>query len=195
MPPIPSDDTSKAQRSDAALLRGTADDPEQFGQFYDRHVETILSYFMARTTCAHTAADLTSETFASALVNVHQYKEKKGTPRQWLYGIARNQLNRSLKRGYATDRAMNRIGMRPVEVDSESLERIESLLDTNKHVNALRQALTGLPAGIMEAVMLRVGQDLAFTEVAERLDISEGAARVRVSRGLAALHDALSVEA
>ena len=40
---------------------------EAFGVFYDRHARTLLGYFARRTQSAEVAADLTAETFASAI--------------------------------------------------------------------------------------------------------------------------------
>src|SRR5512133_2251953 len=44
-----------------------SEDPEAFGVFYDRHVRALLAYFARRTGDAEVAADLTAETFASAI--------------------------------------------------------------------------------------------------------------------------------
>jgi DNA-directed RNA polymerase specialized sigma24 family protein len=40
---------------------------DAFGQFYDRHVASVLAYFRRRTGDAELAMDLTAETFARAL--------------------------------------------------------------------------------------------------------------------------------
>lgn len=181
--------------SDGDLLRGSSSDPELFGSFYDRHVTAVLSFFMARTACAHTAADLTAETFAKALIGSHRFDESRGPARGWLFGIARHELLHSLRKEKVRDRAMRKLGMRRPDVDDESLERIDALLDSRRHVSALREALRALPPTTVEAIVLRVGQDLPFAEVARRLNCTEGAARVRVSRGLAALHQVLALEA
>jgi RNA polymerase sigma factor (sigma-70 family) len=195
MPPKhPGEDESDAF-SDGDLLRGSSSDPQLFGLFYDRHVTAILSYFVSRTACAHTAADLTAETFAKALSGSHRFDESRGPARGWLFGIARHELAYSLRKEKVRDRALRRLGMRRPDLDQESLERIDALLDSQKHVASLKEALSTLPLAIMQAVVLRVGHDLPFNEVARQLNCSEGAARVRVSRGLAALHEALAVTA
>jgi RNA polymerase sigma factor (sigma-70 family) len=195
MPPKhPGEDESDAL-SDGDLLRGSSSDPQLFGLFYDRHVTAILSYFMSRTACAHTAGDLTAETFAKALSGSHRFDESRGPARGWLFGIARHELAYSLRKEKVRDRALRRLGMRRPDLDQESLERIDALLDSQKHAASLKAALTTLPPAIMQAVVLRVGHDLPFVEVARQLNCSEGAARVRVSRGLAALHEALAVTA
>jgi len=51
--------------------------------------------------------------------------------------------------------------------------------------------MAALTPNTRDAVRLRVVDELSYTDLADRLGISEGAARVRVSRGLAALAGAL----
>lgn len=173
--------------SDAELLRATDGDAEAFGVFYDRHVDAVLSYFYRRTACPHTAADLTAETFASALLGRKRFKSEKGNARQWLFGIAKHQLSRRLRSERVSDRALRKLGVRTPALDDQALERIEQLVDATKHFNALSEALQKLPSGLADAVILRVGKDMSFAEVAKELGCSQGAARVRVSRGLGRL--------
>jgi RNA polymerase sigma factor (sigma-70 family) len=50
-------------------------------------------------------------------------------------------------------------------------------------------ALSQLSPSVAAAVSLRVMRELPYSEVAERLGCSEGAARVRVARGLSLIAD------
>src|SRR5215207_5443547 len=72
--------------TDDALL--CSDDPEAFGVFYDRHVKVLLGYFARRTFSPEEAADLTAETFASALVARKRFKPGKAPATAWLFAIA-----------------------------------------------------------------------------------------------------------
>ena len=74
---------------------------------------------------------------------------------------------------------------------NEDIERIEDLCDLSSMRESVRDALASLPANLADAVRLRVAFDLPYAEVARRLGCSEGAARVRVSRGLTRLADLL----
>jgi RNA polymerase sigma-70 factor (ECF subfamily) len=79
-----------AHLSDEELLR--SDDPEAFGVFYDRHVTTLLGYFARRTGNPEIAADLTAETFASAIVAKRRFKPGGSPAAAWLYTIASRRL-------------------------------------------------------------------------------------------------------
>ena len=72
--------------TDDELLR--SDDPEAFGVFYDRHVKALLGYFARRTFDAEEAADLTAETFASALAARRRFKPGGAPASAWLFTIA-----------------------------------------------------------------------------------------------------------
>ncbi len=172
-------------RTDAELL--STGDGASFGVFYDRHARYLLGYFYRRTACPHTAADLTAEAFAEAYLSRHRYRAERGAARAWLTGIARHQLARFVRRRRVADRARRRLGVAGVAVDDGSLERIEALVDLEPARAQVRDAVAGLSSGMAEAVLLRVGEQLPYDEVARRLGCSEGAARVRVARGLAKL--------
>src|SRR3954454_18722106 len=76
--------------TDQELL--ASEDPEAFGVFYDRHVEMLLGYFGRRTGDPEAAADLTAETFASAIVAKRRFRPDGPPPVAWLFGIARHRL-------------------------------------------------------------------------------------------------------
>ena len=57
------------------------------------------------------AADLTAETFACALESIGSYDPAKGRADQWLFGIARNVLGKSYRRGRVEAAARERLGM------------------------------------------------------------------------------------
>ena len=74
-------------------------DPEAFGAFYDRHVKSLLGYFARRTRDPEVAADLTAETFASALVARRRFKPDGPPAAAWLFAIAARRLADYQRRG------------------------------------------------------------------------------------------------
>jgi len=174
--------------SGEALLSAAASDPDAFGRFYDLHVDELMGFFARRTADGHVAADLTAETFAAAFVSRRRFGSRgDGSARAWLFGIAHHQLGRYARRERVSQRARRKLGMEPVSVDDEAARRIEDLADLHALRVELRAALTQLPAGQLDAVRLRVIDELSYAQVALQLGCTEGAARVRVTRGLARL--------
>ena len=169
-------------KPDWELLKLTSSDPEAFGEFYRRHVAATTRYFMSAAKHPQDAADLTAETFAAALVSASRYKETGAPAASWLMGIASHQLKRYLRRRRVETRARERLGIPQLSLDDYSYERIEEQIDSQTHV--LYDAIRHMSPRARDAVLLRVGLDLGYEDVAERLGCSVGAARVRVTRGL-----------
>jgi RNA polymerase sigma-70 factor (ECF subfamily) len=180
------DDRSKGESSDldgSLLVRATTE-PEAFGEFYDRNHEAIIRYFMRKTACAHTSAELTAETFAQALAGIVRFDPTRGTGKGWLFGIAGHQFHQWLRRGTVDRKHCWRLGMERPDVSQDDVERIERLADLGEIRPRLVAALDQLSDGMRAAVELRVAQDLPYAEVAARLGCTVGSARVRVARGL-----------
>jgi RNA polymerase sigma-70 factor, ECF subfamily len=178
--------------SDEDLMAASLEDPEPFGVLYDRHSRDLLRYFYARVASPQVAADLTAETFAVAFQSRNRYKSRGDAGvRAWLYGIAHHQLGRYVRHQRVDFAARRRLGLPRVELDDESIERIEHLVDLRSLVQAVRDEVVRLSTPLRQALVLRVVDGLTYAEVARRLVCSEGAARVRVSRALRLLADAL----
>lgn len=167
---------------DEQLLARTRGDPSAFGVFYRRHEDRVLGYFLARVGDPEVAADLTAETFAAALVSAHRFRPRKKKPASaWLFGIARNNLAMSRRSGRVEARARRRLGMAPVVLTDEAIERITEL---NQTPLAL---MDELPGDQREAIRARVIDERDYPEIAMDLRCSEAVVRKRVSRGLGAL--------
>ena len=161
------------------LLSG---DPEDFGLFYDRYVDMLLGYFARRVSDAETAADLTAETFAAALVARKRFRRAATPPVAWLFGIAQHKLTDYRRRGSAEDRMRRRLGIERLPVGEEDREMIDML-----GRDAAWQLIDELPPDQREAVRAHVIDDVPYEELAAAGETSEAVVRKRVSRGLGAL--------
>ena len=178
--------------SDESLLHAARTDVDAFGRFYDRHAESLLGFFVRRTADGHVAADLTAETFAEAFVARRRFQDRgDGSARAWLYGIGRNQLGRYARRQRVSAKYRRKLGMPAVVLDDDVAVRIEARADLHEIRPELQAALASLSATQLDAVRLRVIDELPYSQVALRLGCSEGAARVRVTRGLARLAEVM----
>ena len=160
----------------------TLDDATAFTAFYRSHVRELTGFFLHRTGDPELAMDLTAETFAAALAGRRRYDARKGTESMWLYGIARHKLARALERGRVEDRARRRLGMAPLVLDDEAIERVEACRE-GRAVELLEE----LPEEQRDAVRERVVDERDYGEIAARAQTSEAVIRKRVSRGLAEL--------
>jgi RNA polymerase sigma-70 factor (ECF subfamily) len=169
--------------SDDELLRATKRDPAAFAAFYRRYEERMLRYFLSRVGDAEVAADLAAETFAAALVSAPRYRPRREPAVAWLFGIARNTLAMSRRRGRVEARARQRLGMPELVLTDEVVERIEALAGEAVGL------VDGLPAEQGEAVRARVVDERDYSDIAKDLRCSEAVVRKRVSRGLAAMRE------
>jgi RNA polymerase sigma-70 factor, ECF subfamily len=170
--------------SDDELLSGTVKDPETFADFYQRHAEAILRYFLRRTFNPEVAADLTAETFAESFASRRRFDSRRSGAVPWLYTIAHRQFTRFLRRGRVEDRARRKIGLPRRALSDVEYERIEELIDFESVGRAVARAFGELSAEHREALTLRVIEGRPYEEVARVMSCSQEAARARVSRGL-----------
>jgi RNA polymerase sigma-70 factor, ECF subfamily len=169
-------------------LKRSRKDPRDFGQFYREQVGAVTRFFASRLVDPEAALDLTAETFAQAYASRRRFRgDTDEEARAWLFTIAHRQLSGYLRRGYAARAALTRLGLQRPEADSEELMRVEELGDMKAMRAVITRQLDGLPQNLREAVQLRVIDQLPYVEVAQRLAITETAARMRVSRALSTL--------
>lgn len=172
-------------RTDARLLADAQHDPEAFRVLYDRYAVRMYSFFERRTRDHHASLDLTAETFARVWLSARRFRDQAGgTAGPWLFTIARRILLASVEKRKLESEARLRLGL---------LREREDVRDEPEPVwaEAVEEALDALPPGQREAVQLRVVDELSYGELADGLGCSPTAARVRVSRGLSALRQAM----
>ncbi len=172
--------------SDAQLLAAARDDPDAFRALYDRYAARVHGWFASRTRDADAAMDLTAETFAQAWFVRERFEDRAGgSAGPWLFGIARNVLLMSVRRGRLESQARDRLGLRE-RLDQRVASAVPGPEWTERADDA-EALLDGLPENQREAVRLRVIDELDYPAVAAALRTTPQAARVRVHRGLATL--------
>jgi DNA-directed RNA polymerase specialized sigma24 family protein len=131
--------------SDDELLAATAEQPEAFGVFYERHARGILGYLARATGDRDVALDLTAEVFAAALTASTRYVPGQTPAAAWLVGIARNKLADSRRRYARAQKARRKLGIPPLSFTDAALERVEQIIDAER-TNYI-EALAFLDAG------------------------------------------------
>jgi RNA polymerase sigma factor (sigma-70 family) len=159
---------------------------------YRREAERLLVFLARRTADPQIALDLWAETFAQAFAARTSFRgTTDAEERGWLYGIAKRQLAMFYRRGTIERNALGRLELERPSASPEVLAEIEREADLSEARRELGEALARLSPSMREAVQLRVVDELPYRAVADKLGISEEAARVRVSRGLSHLADFL----
>ncbi len=183
--------TAANRHEEDALLAAARSGGREFTAFYRHFERPVLGFFMNGTGRPDLAADLTAETFARALESIASFDATRGRADQWLFGIARNVLAESYRRGRVEAAARQRLGLPRLILDDHAAETIARLSSDHRPATA---ALASLPHDQQQAIEARVLHDREYPEIAEELRCSEALARQRVSRGLRALRTRLAGE-
>jgi RNA polymerase sigma-70 factor (ECF subfamily) len=170
---------------DGVLLRRMAmGDDRAFTVFYRRHLDSVVAYFRRRVRDPELAVDLAAETFAAIVVDAGRWTGD-GPATAWLYGIARNKLRESLRRGRVEDGARRQLALEPIVVEDADLAQVENRAAAGGP--ALDAALAQLPEATRRALLARVVEERDYHEIAAELACSPQLVRQRVHRALSRL--------
>jgi RNA polymerase sigma factor (sigma-70 family) len=158
----------------------------EFERLYRANVDAVTAYFARRSADPHVVADLTSDTFVTAITSFGSFDPGKGSARAWVFGIARHVYAAHCEAyGQQQDRLQRLAGRRDLELD-----QVEELLDRIDAERAGRDLVTGLSMlaerdrSLVELVDLA---GLRPKEAAAVLGVTPGAARMRLMRARAQL--------
>jgi len=160
--------------SDEALMEAHVEgDDEAFRKLFDRYAEKLRRLMVRGGVPADAAPDLVQQTF----LNLHRAREDFDTDRTlrpWLYTIALN-----LRREYF--RRMDRrreVAVEEMPTESTAPERIRRLEDAQ----LVERAMQSLTDALRTVIELHWFEELTFREIADTLEISRSAAKVRAHR-------------
>ena len=177
--------------NDAELLSRARKDPEAFHAVYRRHCMAIDAWLRKETGSPDVAAELTAETFAQAWFGLRRFKgTADGDAGRWLFGIARNLSRQYFRSNRVEASARSKLGIAASAPEPDAHDSITADMTAPE----LLAAVNLLPVHERDALRLRVISQLPYREVAGRLDCTENAARLRVSRALRTLRSALGKE-
>jgi RNA polymerase sigma-70 factor, ECF subfamily len=171
---------------DAALVQAAQKDISAFSPLYQRYVQQVYRYLLARVGNAPDAQDLTSQTFMAAMQGLKQYRGQQPFI-AWLLGIARHK---------AADQFRQR---RPdVELDVAELlpgsdDALEDQVGRRLEMEQIGRKLQAIAPDRAEALSLRLFAGLEVAEVARIMARNEAAVRMLVFRGLRDLQQQLNV--
>jgi RNA polymerase sigma factor (sigma-70 family) len=165
------------------VARSTVDEEIDFESLYRTSRDDVYAYVAGVVRDRAAAEEVTAAAFERALTRRSSYSAARGSPRAWLFGIARNAAYDELRRRGRTE---------PV-ADPE--ERRSPAGDSTAEV-ALRRAalaagLASLSQDERELVALKFEAGLANADIGAVLGISESNVGTRLSRVVAKLRTAM----
>lgn len=174
---------------DAGIIERSWHEPEQFAAVFDRHAQPIHRY-VSRRLGPVMADDVVGETFLVAFRQRERYDLGRPDARPWLYGIASNLIGRHRRAEVRAYRALARTGVDPV-VAAPRTDEVDARLAAAGVERELASALSHLPRGDRDVLLLFAWADLTYEQIAAALGIPVGTVRSRLHRARRKLREAL----
>ncbi len=171
-------------------LAWIATDPEIFEAFYREHVEAIQGFVARRVGDREHAADLTAEIFLAAIDGAHRYRPGRGTPKAWLYGIARTVIAGDRRRIGREQARLKRLGGAAL-LDEDDAAQIDARIEAAARARHLYEAMDRLSESERAVLELVAIDELSITEAAAAAGVRPVTARVRLHRARRKLRDEL----
>jgi len=157
-----------------------AGDRNVFGEIVERYQSLVCAIAYNATGDLDQSEELAQETFVAAWKNLRQLRDPSKL-KSWLCGIARNLSQEWLRRRRRTV-SLPEASLDQTEAINEALTPAERII--NKEEEAiLWRSLEEIPEAYREPLILFYREQQSIAKVAEALDISEDAAKQRLSRG------------
>ena len=173
-----SDPQDLSQIEEEIILRSKTD-PKAFRPLYEKYFKRIFVFVLHRVGDRPVAADLSSQVFLKALLNLKKF-EFRGLPfSSWLFRIALNECNDYFRKNRR---------YRVVTIEDDVVENLHEELVENSREEDLRQRLPRILQKLsveeLQLIELRFFEQRPFKEVADIIGITETYAKVKVYRAL-----------
>lgn len=168
--------------TDEELMSDVRDgDLEQLGVLFDRHHKRLFHFCLRMTGSRAVAEDLTQEVFTRMLKYRNSFRSDSRYL-AWMYRIARNCCHDHLL-GAAPLEELERAG----QVVDESVGDAQRRVEHDENLSLLRRAFLRLPLERREVLVLSRFEERRYAEIAEMLETTVGAVKVRVHRAIGEL--------
>jgi len=155
----------------------------EFDALYRSCADDVYAYVLSLLRERAAAEDVTAQAFERAFRRRKRYDAAKGTPRQWLFAIARNAALDELRR------RRRRATMVGEPADPDVPDPAGEADDADRRAT-VRAALAALAPRDRELVALKFHAGLTNAEIAGVLGVSESNAGTRVHRAVTKLREA-----
>ena len=167
----------QTQEEENSLIEKSKLDTQSFRPLYEKYFKRIFLFVLHRTGDKAIAADITSQVFLKALMNIKKFSSRGLPFSAWLFRIALNECHDFFRKN-------KRHRIVTIEGDMvnhlhEELTAEHRLEDLHQHLPAILQKLSTTELHIIE---LRFFEQRPFKEVADILGITETYAKVKIYR-------------
>jgi RNA polymerase sigma-70 factor (ECF subfamily) len=188
--PMPIPHLTAALADEAELLAEAKTRPAAFAAVYDFYFARIYNYTRYRVGDATLADDLTSEIFERVWRHLDTYRPDRGPFAGWLFGIARNTVNATLRR----QRARRWLSLEALAQQPSAGPRPEEAAAQAEAERALLAAVGRLGEREREVLALKFTSGLGNHAIGAVLGLNAGHVGVILHRAIRRLRLALEHE-
>jgi RNA polymerase sigma-70 factor (ECF subfamily) len=171
------------EQSDQQLLDGLrAGSEPHFNELYGRYFQRIYSFVYTRMRNHADAEEVVQETFTAVFRSFEGYRGTSSLL-SWIYGIARNTLNNSLRRSRTESQRLDALGPELVRTPSAFSDCTpEEHLTLRRYTEAIGERLESISEWQSEIFVMRHLENMSIQEISDRTSRSSDAVRSSLYR-------------
>ena len=163
---------------DFPMVLAAQQDREKFSVLYNKYFKEIFLFILKKTADETLAAELSSNTFMKAMVNLTKYRDMGFPFSSWLYRIASNEVNKY----YRDNNKVQEVQIN--ERDAVTFLGKLEIDDNTDQVNQLMSCLSEMKEDQSDLIEMRYFEKLSFNEIGEVLGITGNNAKIKVYRAI-----------
>ncbi|MBE5823136.1 MAG: sigma-70 family RNA polymerase sigma factor [Butyrivibrio sp.] len=152
-------------------------------EIYTQYRDKVFGYVRNHVNSPEDAEDITSDIFVKIYSKLDTYDETKASLSTWIYSMTSN----TVIDFYRTNHVHSEI---PEDLSDEG-STIEDEVLNNESLELLADALSKLPQELMDIIVLRYYKGLTLQDIAVKMNLSYGVAKLRHREALGKLREML----
>jgi RNA polymerase sigma factor (sigma-70 family) len=158
------------QQSQAGFAEGNAD---IWREFLDREIPLLYGMFMKRWPNPSLAEELVQKTVFDAVRGCGGYDPLKGSPEEWIFGIARNNIRLETRKRASQPTVNGEISSYLEAIDTRPLP--DEVLEREETVAVVRSVLSRLENKEQAVLRAKYIEGLPAYDIAQQMSITEKA--------------------
>jgi RNA polymerase sigma-70 factor (ECF subfamily) len=148
-------------------------DGEVWREFLSRVIPQLYRMFMKSWNNRSLAEELVQRAVFDAVRGRGSYEASKGSPEEWIFGIARNNIRLEIRRRASQGSVNGDVSGYLEVIDSKPLP--EEIIERRETAEIVRTALGKLKSKEQEVLRAKYIEGLSVREIAERIGVTENA--------------------